>query len=186
MTIMHKACAQVLSLSTVWAVSLLAGPNHRGREFVKTEIAWSPDHRCKVLIRLHRPRLYGTGESRLDVYSAKGRLIASRDYSRGGTQGYKLRDWKWSADGRFFLFDTESSGGHSPWHSPTHFFDRQSACFYSVDALDWAVEAEYGFHLTPPAKLRVTVRGEQDTMFELDRLTSRQRRRAHHGEYERP
>src|SRR5947208_15439392 len=102
-------------------------------DYIQREVYWSPDHRTRILVRLHRPRLYGIGESRVDVFTSRGRHLGSRDYSDGGTQGYKVAKAEWTRNSRFFVYSTESSGGHHPWRSPTHFFDRRRSQFYSLD-----------------------------------------------------
>ncbi len=40
--------------------------------------------------------------------------------------GAELLRGEWSADSRFFVFSTQFSGGHQPWHYPTYTYDRCS------------------------------------------------------------
>jgi hypothetical protein len=40
---------------------------------------------------------------------------------------------KCSGDSRFFVFMTESSGGHSVWHEPTYAYDATTSFIYSID-----------------------------------------------------
>jgi hypothetical protein len=59
---------------------------------------------------------------------------------RGEFDGFRLEifpieEVKWTADSKFLVFTTESSGGHSPWHSTTYVFsvsDKKIVCLDDV------------------------------------------------------
>jgi hypothetical protein len=53
--------------------------------------------------------------------------------SQDSEHGRTLAKAAWSKDSRFFLFTTESSGGHSPWHDMAYFYSRASETFRSLD-----------------------------------------------------
>jgi hypothetical protein len=65
---------------------------------------------------------------------------------------------QWTADSRFFVFSTASSGGHSPWHWQTYFYDRGKNVFKELDDFTGPV-IKRDFILTPPDKVEVTVQG---------------------------
>ena len=86
-------------------------------------------------------------ESRVDVRSANGGLLRrkdfmSRDHSHGETVGHA----EWTADGRFFVFTTGSSGGHQPWHVATYFYSVGRNRFYSVDGIVGAILSDFTLH----------------------------------------
>jgi hypothetical protein len=112
---------------------------------------------------------YGNGESRVEIKDGIGRLLGSQDYSGGGTQGYHVERARWTPDLAFFVFSMESSGGHQPWHHPTHFFDLRRRKFGSLDTLVDPIGIQSGnFQVRPAA--RVTVLGNQRRTFDLHRL----------------
>ena len=53
---------------------------------------------------------------------------------------------------------TASSGGHSPWHWQTYFYDRGKNVFKELDDFTGPV-IKRDFILTPPEKVEVTVQG---------------------------
>jgi hypothetical protein len=62
------------------------------------------------------------GESRIDIYTPHLDKICSLDYSsEDADHGYVVAKASWTPDGTFFVFSLESSGGPSPWHTPTEF-----------------------------------------------------------------
>lgn len=112
---------------------------------------------------------YETYESRIDIRSSSGALLrrksfASRDHNHGEGVGHA----EWTADGRFFVFNTGSSGGHQPWHVATYFYSVASNSFYSVDSSFGPITSDFTLHgntlvttrmgTTADEKLPLTVR----------------------------
>jgi len=61
-------------------------------------------------------------------------LLASLSLELGsGVNRAVVTSAAWSSDGRFFVFATTSSGGHSSWHMPTYIYDSSSSRIYSID-----------------------------------------------------
>ena len=61
-------------------------------------------------------------ENQIDIYTAHLDKLCTLDFSSGdGEHGYSVAKASWTADGNFFVFSLENSGGHSPWHTPTEF-----------------------------------------------------------------
>ena len=112
---------------------------------------WSPDHALRAVVIYLKPRGYGEAESVVKILSASGRPVAIRDYSScGGGNGHTVVKSRWTRDSRFFVFSTESSGGHSPWHSPTHVYSRLRGKFFALDGFVGAITTPT-FRLAPPA-----------------------------------
>lgn len=95
----------------------------------------SPDETDRAIVAKYRPWFYGLGESRVDMRTARGRLLGSADFANGGTQGYLVKQTAWSRNSRFFVFSVTSSGGHSPWNTPMFFFDLRRRSFYMLNPL---------------------------------------------------
>lgn len=117
-----------------------AGKHKEGRIFVRRTLHWSANHALQARILYSRPKpkpgSYGEPESRVEIRTAHGRLVAATDYFSDmdrDTDGSTVRKAAWTADGRFFVYITGSSGGHSPWHHPIFFYSRQRHRFYSLD-----------------------------------------------------
>jgi hypothetical protein len=121
-------------LSVVFAGVLLAsaGPHQVAPEKKQYE---SPD---KTLIASVVATNTGTAidssENRIEVRSATGELLAQEDFtSQDGEHGYAVIKAEWTPDSQFFVFSLQSSGGHSPWHSPTKFYGRKQQRIVSLD-----------------------------------------------------
>ncbi len=150
-----------------------------GKTIIRQRVCWSPNCKMRAVIIYYEPRLYGTGESRLDIWDGRNRLLASRDYACGGTQGYQVQKAAWTADSQYLVFSMASAGGHSPWHSPTNFYEVRSSTFYAADALvkgDAVTSAD--FNLSPPALLGVVGRDDRKMTLNLRGLSVAERKRA--------
>ncbi len=53
--------------------------------------------------------------------------------SRDNQQGGHIEDIQWSEGGRFLVFSTSSSGGHSPWNFKTYIFSTERWSFLDLD-----------------------------------------------------
>ncbi len=100
--------------------------------------------------------LEATAESRVELRTKAGKLLAKRDYSSDdGEHGYGVTKAAWTPDSQFFVYSLESSGGHSAWHSPVQFFSRKQGKIVSLDDIlkDAVMDPEF----TISAPDRVTV-----------------------------
>jgi len=100
----------------------------------QTEKITSPDGTITALVRSTRaPQT--TKESRIELRSQSGRLLASRNYaSKDGEHGYGITKGAWTPDSQFFVYRLESSGGHQAWHTPVQFFSRHNKRIVSLDS----------------------------------------------------
>ena len=92
----------------------------------------SPDGKQKAVIYS-----YENDESVISVVNSAdkdSKVLASINLlSEDHQHGYVIYKYKWSDDSKFFVFNTESSGGHSPWHYISLFFSRASETFRNID-----------------------------------------------------
>jgi hypothetical protein len=98
-------------------------------------------------------------ESRVEIRSMNGTGLATKDFkSPDGEHGRNVQKMEWSPDSQFFVFSTASSGGHSPWHWQTYFYDRKRKTFKEVDDFTGPV-IKRNFKLTAPDWIEVQVQG---------------------------
>ena len=110
-------------------------------------------------------------ESRIEIRRGNGRLIRKRGFSSiDGNHGRSIDHAAWTPDGRFFVFNTSSSGGHQPWNEATYFYSRVRDRFYSLDSFLGPVTSD--FTLTERSTI-VTTRFNFATNTEKDRVTVR-------------
>jgi hypothetical protein len=83
-------------------------------------------------------------ESRVEVRSSTGVLLRRRNFTSPDQQhGERVDHVEWTADGRFLVFTTSSSGGHQPWHVATYFYSVSRNRFYSLDAIVGATVSDF-------------------------------------------
>jgi len=96
-------------------------------------------------------------ESRVEVRDQQGVLLASRDYSsRDGEHGQIVDEARWTPDSQFFVFTTYSSGGHSPWQTPTYFFNRRENKIRDLSEFLPPV-ADSKFTLSAPDRITISI-----------------------------
>ena len=93
----------------------------------------SPDNNLFALVTSNKAP-EATRESRVELHSASGELLAKKDYfSPDGEHGFGLTKAAWTPDSQFFVYSLESSGGHQSWHSPVWFYSRSRDRIFSLD-----------------------------------------------------
>ncbi len=98
-------------------------------------------------------------ESRVEIRDMTGSVLATKDFkSPDGEHGRNVQKTEWSTDSQFFVFSTASSGGHSPWHWQTYFYDRKRKIFKEVDDFTGPV-IKRNFKLSAPDSIEVQVQG---------------------------
>jgi hypothetical protein len=119
----------------------------------------SPDeqlHACVVNVGKHPPPF---NESKIEIHDLKDQILASKDFSSpDGEHGRNVQKNEWTPDSQFFVFSTASSGGHSPWHWQTYFYDRRTKTFKEVDDFAGPI-IKRDFTLSAPDWIEVTVQG---------------------------
>lgn len=110
-------------------------------------------------------------ESRIEIKRANGKLIRQRGFaSIDGNHGRSIDHAAWTLDGKFFVFNTSSSGGHQPWNEATYFYSRLRNRFYRLDNFIGPVTSD--FTLRKPSTT-VTTRLNSATNNEKERVTVR-------------
>jgi hypothetical protein len=103
-----------------------------------------------------KPRGHESYESRVELRSKSGEMLAQRDYSSAdGQHGYSVTKAAWTPDSNFFVCILANSGGHQPWHSPVEFYSRAQDKIFSLD--DALHDAVTNNQFTVTAPDRVTV-----------------------------
>ena len=118
----------------------------------QTNTFLSPHSRTRALIVSIGP------EGRVDIRSSSGALLRRKDFtSRDRTHGETVAHAQWTADGRFFVFTTGSSGGHQPWHVATYFYSIGRNRFYSIDSIVGAIVSDFALHANVVSTMRLGV-----------------------------
>jgi hypothetical protein len=98
-------------------------------------------------------------ESRVEIRNMKSTVLAAKDFkSPDGEHGRNVQKMECSPNSQFFAFSTASSGGHSPWHWQTYFYDRKTRAFKEVDDFTGPI-IKRNFKLTAPDWIEVQVQG---------------------------
>ena len=104
----------------------------------------SPDKRVSAVIIPVGEKGYETRESRVEIRALCRRLLRWKSFaSSDHNHGEGVFQAEWTSDGRFFVFNTSSSGGHQPWHVATYFYSRGSNKFYSLDAFIGPITSDF-------------------------------------------
>jgi hypothetical protein len=98
-------------------------------------------------------------ESVVQIHDTKDQTLATDDF-RSSTQsnGRNVKMNQWTPDAQFYVFSTASSGGHSPWHWQTYFYDRHANAFKELDNFTGPI-IKRDFTLSNPDWIEVTVQG---------------------------
>ena len=100
----------------------------------------SPNKKLRVLII----PLGETYESRVEIRSSSGVLLRRKSFaSHDHNHGEGVAHAEWTADGRLFVFNTNSSGGHQPWHWFTYVYSTRTNEFYSLDSTVGAITSDF-------------------------------------------
>lgn len=112
--------------------------------FGQTKSFKSPTKAIRALIVPVGAKGYETYESRVDIRSCSGKLLRSKSFaSRDHNHGEGVVHAEWTANGRFFVFNTGSSGGHQPWHVATYIYSVGSNRFYGVDSVAGPITSDF-------------------------------------------
>jgi hypothetical protein len=127
---------------------------------VKCPGVTAPDQQLRAcLLSVGRHPNPPFNESRVEIRNMKGTVLATKDFkSPDGEHGRNVQKREWSPDSQFFVFSTASSGGHSPWHWQTYFYDRRRNAFKEVDDFTGPV-IKRNFKLAAPDWIEVQVQG---------------------------
>ncbi|MDQ6764885.1 MAG: hypothetical protein M3Z22_02115 [Verrucomicrobiota bacterium] len=120
----------------------------------------SPDQKLRAcILSVGKHGAPPFNESRVEVHDAQGALLATKDFkSPDGEHGRNVQKNQWSSDSQFFVFSTASSGGHSPWHWQTYFFEAKTKTFREVDDFTGPI-IQRDFKLSRPDWITVHVQG---------------------------
>lgn len=119
----------------------------------------SPDRRLRACVLSVGKHPAPLNESRIEIHDANNRVLAFKDLqSSDGEHGRNVQKSEWTPDSQFFVFSTASSGGHSPWHWQTYFYDRHKNAFQELDDFTGPIIAR-DFTLSAPDWVEVMVQG---------------------------
>ena len=112
--------------------------------FAQPKSIASPNKRTRAVIIPVGAKGYEASESRVEIRSASGRLLRRKSFqSHDHNHGEGVAHAEWTADGRIFVFNTNSSGGHQPWHWFTYIYSIRTNRFYNLDSTVGAVTSDF-------------------------------------------
>jgi hypothetical protein len=154
----HARCCgwSVLFLSVTVSPLLLPSPARAKQEMDRFS---SPDGKLvAVVIHVGKEAGLENYESRVELRTKEGSLVCSNDYSSNDSEhGYGVAKAAWTPDSQFFVYSLQSSGGHSPWHTPIQFYNRQQNKILSLDDALGDSIASPEFSLAEPDEIKVTL-----------------------------
>src|SRR4030095_11580734 len=104
----------------------------------------SPNRILRALIVPVGAKGYENSESCVEIRSSTGTLLRRKSFqSRDHNHGEGVGHAEWTADRRIFVFNTNSSGGHQPWHSFTYLYSARTNKFYNLDATVGAITSDF-------------------------------------------
>src|SRR5438067_1921708 len=118
-----------------------------------------------VEVGRHAPPL---NESRVDILDVHDHVLASKSFkSSDGEHGRNVAQSSWTANSRFFVFSTASSGGHSPWHWQTYFYDQKNNTVKELDDYTGPI-IKADFQPTAPDVVHVRVQGTHSDPMDIE------------------
>ena len=121
----------------------------------QSEVHPSPDQTLRAVVIPVGKKGFEQRESRLEIQLANGVSLQRKNLSSpDGAHGASIAHAAWTADGQFFVFNVESSGGHQPWHLTTYFYSRHENRFHRLDDFIGPVTSD--FTLTGQSTLKTT------------------------------
>jgi hypothetical protein len=119
-------------------------------------------------------------ESRIEIRNAYGKTLRWKSFaSYDGEHGMGVGHAEWTADGLFFVFNVESSGGHQPWHCGIYFYNRSENRFYSLDDYIGPVTSDFtieGRNVVKTTRFNFEAKNEKERIsVNLSKLTARKR-----------
>ncbi len=98
-------------------------------------------------------------ESQVDILNAGENLVASKSFkSPAGDNGRSVVKTAWTPNAKFFVFNTQSSGGHSPWHWQTYYYSKKANAFKELDDTTGPI-IKKNFQVKAPDEVDVYVQG---------------------------
>ena len=130
--------------------------------FAQTKSYDSPDKKIRAVIVAVGAKGYETYESRVDMCSSSGGLLLTKSFwSRDHNHGEGVDHVAWTADGRFFVFNTSSSGGHQPWHVSTYFYDARKNRLRSLDSFVGPITSDFRLRGSTLVTTRIGKTGDE-------------------------
>ena len=147
----------VKTLSVLWILLMVAGG------FAQPKSIDSPNKTIRAVIIPVGAKGYEAYESRVDIRSASGRLLRRKSFqSRDHNHGEGVAHAEWTADGRIFVFNTFSSGGHQPWHWFTYIYSIRTNRFYNLDSRMRAITSDFKLSGDTLLTTRLAAAGAKD------------------------
>ena len=123
----------------------------------------SPNKKLRALIvTVGLPPSEGSG-SQIEIRSNRGTVLRRKSLTPANHDpGQGVGHAEWTSDGRLFVFNTEWSGGHQPWHSFTYVYSVRRNRFFNLDATVGAITSDFTLRGDTLVTTRLASEGGRD------------------------
>ena len=129
------------------------------------QVIVSPDGALRaIIIPVDRNAGFIGSESRVEIRKSDRELLSAASYaSSDGEHGLGVMKGQWTPDSQFFVYNTSSSGGHQPYHSPTFFYSRRSNRIRNIEELTHSMVLDQSpFEIVAPHSVTVVCIAKYD------------------------
>jgi len=104
----------------------------------------SPNKKLRALIVTVGLRRSDASGSRVEIRSNAGTVMRRKSFAPANhNPGQGVGRAEWTADSRLFVFNSQWSGGHQPWHCFTYVYSVRRNRFFNLDATVGAITSEF-------------------------------------------
>jgi hypothetical protein len=145
----------IATLSTWIVVVVVASAQTKSYE--------SPNKKLRALIVPVGLRRSEASGSRIEIRSNTGTVLRRKSLaSANHFPGQGVGHAQWTADGRLFVFNSEWSGGHQPWHSFTYVYSVRRNQFFNLDTTVGAITSDFTLRGDTLVTTRLAPEGGRD------------------------
>jgi hypothetical protein len=123
----------------------------------------SPNKKLRALIVPVGLQRSGASGSRIEIRSNTGTVLRRKSFAPANhSPGQGVGHAQWTADGRLFVFNSEWSGGHQPWHSFTYVYSVRRNRFFNLDTTVGAITSDFTLRGDTLVTTRLAPEGGRD------------------------
>jgi len=129
-----------------------------GAAFGQRESYESPNKKLRALI-IHVGKTY----DRVEIRSSSAVLMRRQSFAPSNHDpGQGVGHAEWTSDARLFIFNSQWSGGHQPWHSFTYVYSVRRNRFFNLDATVGAITSDFTLRGDTLVTTRLAPEGGRD------------------------
>lgn len=123
----------------------------------------SPDKKLRALIVPVGLQRAETSGSRIEIRSNRGTVLRRKSLTPANHDAGQVVDHaEWTSDGLLFVFNSQWSGGHQPWHLFTYVYSVRWNRFFNLDATAGAITSDFTLRGDTLVTTRLAPEGGRD------------------------